>query len=169
MTVAPRRGPRQGVHAEVALRVDERAAGDVADLGDLERPQRVARGVGEEAVEVVELARHVDRGALVPPRAVQLDPLVSHGASIARRRARPRARRRGPPQPHRGVSSGSTAVTLLAAADGAAGTPSRSGEPDQPSGPSRQGPVMAKVTPGVWMLTNIQSPLNVAPANSSND
>ena len=39
----------------------------------------------------------------------------------------------------------------------------------QPRGPLRQGPVMANVTPGVWMLTNIQSPENVAPANSSHD
>jgi hypothetical protein len=45
----------------------------------------------------------------------------------------------------------------------------RQDDADQPSGPSRQGPVMANVTPGVWMLTNSQSPLNVAPANSSND
>ena len=39
----------------------------------------------------------------------------------------------------------------------------------QPSGPLRQGPVMAKVMPGVWMFTNIQSPWKVAPANSSHD
>jgi hypothetical protein len=28
---------------------------------------------------------------------------------------------------------------------------------------------MAKVTPGVWMFTNSQPPLKVAPANSSQD
>jgi hypothetical protein len=63
---APR--PREAVEPEVALQVDEPLARDVADLLDLERPQR--RAARAEPLDVVEVARDVDRNALVPPRAV---------------------------------------------------------------------------------------------------
>ncbi|HLM30651.1 MAG TPA: hypothetical protein VK326_03215 [Solirubrobacterales bacterium] len=52
----------------MALKMGEALGGNVADLLDLEWPQR--RAPGPEALDVVEVARDVDRDALVPPRAV---------------------------------------------------------------------------------------------------
>ena len=81
---APR--PRQGVEAEVALEVQQLASGDVTDLLDLDRPQ--CAPAGTEAVDVVELRRNVQRGALVPLPPVHLHRLglghVVHGAMMAR-------------------------------------------------------------------------------------
>ena len=106
VTVAPPARPRQGVHPEVALRVDERAPGHVADLGHLERPQGVGLRVGEEALQVVELAGDVDGRPLVPPRPVQVRPVVTHRPRLARRRPDPAA---FPPLGSRRCGSGGSA------------------------------------------------------------
>jgi hypothetical protein len=54
--------------------VHEPLAGDVADLLDLERPQ--GGSAGAKPLDVIELARGVDRNALVPELAVELGPRV---------------------------------------------------------------------------------------------
>ena len=69
--------PSEGVHAEVALEVDEVEAGDVAGLLDLVPTKW--RGTCQKPVDAVEVGVDVDRDALVPPRAVELEPGVVHG------------------------------------------------------------------------------------------
>ena len=55
----------------MALQVGEPLAGDVADLLELERPQ--GRAAGPKAVDVVELARDVDRRRARPTSAIGLE------------------------------------------------------------------------------------------------
>ena len=69
-------GPAEGVHAEVALEVDEVEAGDVAGLLDLVRTKW--RATCQKAVDAVEVGVDVDGDALVPPGAVELEPGVVH-------------------------------------------------------------------------------------------
>ena len=66
-------GPGERVQAEMALQVQERRARDAGQLALLEGAQ--GRAAGEEPVDVVEVAAHVDRHALVPQRAVRLAPV----------------------------------------------------------------------------------------------
>ena len=67
-----RQGPRQGVQAEMALKMDLASAGHLAHLRHLERPQ--GGPAGQEAADVVELATHQD---LNPTRS-------SHHARLSR-------------------------------------------------------------------------------------
>ena len=76
--------PAEGVHAEVALEVDEVEAGDVAGLLDLVPTKW--RATCQKAVDAVEVGGDVDRDALVPPGAVELEPGVVHRRSSARTR-----------------------------------------------------------------------------------
>ncbi len=94
--------PRQGVHANVALEVQQRPARHVADLGQLEGAQRVP--ARPERVQVVEVTRHVDRHTLVPARTVGIAPVVRsrgvHGSKL------PTGSENGPPVIHRrGISA----------------------------------------------------------------
>ena len=90
VTVAPEPRPRQRVHAEVALQVQQRLPGDVAYLVTLNRHQRVATGL--ERGDVVELGGDVDGRHSIPEFAVVVDVLL-HGA-IIRIQARPSFDRR---------------------------------------------------------------------------
>ena len=99
-------GPGQRVDPEVALQVEERLAGDVADHLDLVRPEPDAAGL--ERLEVVEIARRVDPRPGVPEGPIGLErgargPLGPSVNGATRRRARPapcrppgRKRRGGP-------------------------------------------------------------------------
>ena len=68
--------PREGVLAEVALRMHEGATLHVRQLHQLERPQGGA--AGDERLHVVQLARDMDRHALVPQLAIDLEPVLGH-------------------------------------------------------------------------------------------
>jgi len=57
----------------VTLQVEQRLATDVTDLGELEVPERVV--ARDEAGDVVEGARNVDRDAFVPVGAVDRAPV----------------------------------------------------------------------------------------------
>jgi hypothetical protein len=76
-------GPRERVEPEVALEVDEPSTGHVAELVDLEVPQRGRGGVEEEPIEVVEVAGGMDRDPLLPPGAVPFLPRFIHPASLS--------------------------------------------------------------------------------------
>ena len=79
VTRAPSRAQDSESRPKWHWRCTRRAPVDVADLLELERAQRVRAGL--EGLDVVEVARHVQRNALVPPRAVQ----VAHALSVSRR------------------------------------------------------------------------------------
>src|SRR4029453_17786727 len=61
-------GPRQRVDAKVALQVQQRPPGNLADLLDLIGPQPGAAGL--ESFQVVEAGGLVDGGPLIPERSV---------------------------------------------------------------------------------------------------
>src|SRR3954468_23851728 len=64
----------------MALRVHERGAVDRPQLFELERAQR--RAAGQEALDVIEGASHVDRDALVPQSTVAGQPRLSAGSVL---------------------------------------------------------------------------------------